>query len=460
MPQAIDTTLFNRAAKKVNEGARAIAPEWLADFLAPPEASVELTDMLTPMGSVMSKGTGLLAALGNKFKKAPVRTPTLVPGPVSEAKSKEIFDAVKRRPATVPSIKERRSHLVPNESDAQTVSDMIFGGDESGPRKLEGDTWSKLLQSVKKEKPSSTRHVSNMFPMGHPNNESVEQLVLGSKKVAGESDFIRDMNKLEINADTQRQAMQTDLAQQGGANALTRSRAQGPLSQEEIFQKVADRQRNANIVQQDLPLDVPLISHSPNVSPRRAEEAGKVLNNLLGNRETQMGRAGVRREPGDYVRSLHVTDTPDTNVFHEGKKRIMVSDPEDLGELANSVGHETQHAFDFRDRPKIFENYPDLSGYETPKGYSSHPSEVVARGRGNHTQFKFGSDKAGQLTLPEEFLLPLENGNEAIRGLQDEDMLDLITNMKNKYGFNLAPPVPKENLMQRRIQAPLFPVKR
>lgn len=61
-----------QGSSKANEMARAALPDWLADALVPAENVVEPSDMMNPMGSVLSKGSGLLQTLLKRFQRAPV----------------------------------------------------------------------------------------------------------------------------------------------------------------------------------------------------------------------------------------------------------------------------------------------------------------------------------------------------------------------------------------------------
>lgn len=463
MPQAIDTTLFNKAAKKVNEGARAIAPEWLADFLAPPEASVELTDMLTPMGSVMSKGTGLLAMLGKKFGKAPVRTPSILPGPVSESKSKDIFDIMKRperlevpdiaarradlpKPSvapTVPSIKERKTHLVPNEDDAQAAYDYLT---EKAEPKADNSGWGNLLKGLKDDPPGRHGYIAKNFVQGHADEDWFRgQRVLGIDPKTHESIFVEDLNRLENRATEDLDTMRKRLDDQG---SLSTKMGRGPSR---VNLPTVEAMKQSRAFQPNLPIDVPLVSHHPDVSPRVAEKASHTLNNLL---RTQPG------QPSDYVKTMYVGPESRGSAMSRGQsKRMDIANHPDINDVVNSVGHETQHAIDLKHNPSIFKDYPNLMFSEligAPSGYYRHPSETIARAAGNLEAFKNVSRETGQGMLDHDFMKQMEHGNEMLRGELSEDISDMVRSGVIDKHRRLT--TKNENIMSRPHQQKLeFP---
>ena len=225
----------------------------------------------------------------------------------------------------------------------------------------------------------------------------LQQPGLGAGQYDGSS-FLKEANDFE-------HARNDDL--HGLESMFTKDYSKRPRTLRELAES-ATSFKLQNARQSQLPTDVPIISHTPDVPIGVAEQVGKTVNSVLNPERLTV--------PGEYVRSIHVGPMSNAGgnfIFHNRTMNVGGKAP------ISTAAHETQHALDKMHNPEIFKGYPpmslsDLAG--PPKGYWSHPSEVRARTRGSLVDFLMRSEAQQQLPLDPKFLWELEEGKQKLYG--------------------------------------------
>lgn len=485
MPQGIplQTSLINKAMQDANRGIKTVTsakapgapgiPDWLVDLVVPPDAQIDPTDAMNPMGSVMSKGLGPLGKLGmtllkrfrggpttlgrlSDAKPLPIKGPTdsritgLPPAPPTapvttvgtggvKASEDQLFDTLRdrmerRRVRDIknpPQPKPRQEPLKPYDrlrgsaiskeptsfdgllvEDVDNMHDNIGGkGSQAGHSLREGETW--------KDRIPGQQTFSGLDEYGDPTSE------------AG-LEFMRDFNDLQWR-DNQVTGYMDNLF-----NRNAKQRIQYSIPE---FNRGAYEMEHAKQGNLMFGPGAPLFTASSEVPPYKANEALGTFNRAFKHlRDSNIVPPGV--EPSDLVKRVEFT--PGEGGLYSSNSKSFTAGVED----PTTIGHELRHAADDFTNPRMFDDYPVLNGVRTvdemPPRYWIHPTEVNARATGNISDLLDESAKTGQQTLPGDFLEQFGGKLSQMEGDLNADRRLLKDNIRqnaaNDIGVGKRPP--------------------
>lgn len=263
-----------------------------------------------------------------------------------------------------------------------------------------------------------------------------EQKTFGELGTDGAQDFMRDLNKLNLEESAQSDAMRGALNQYDRSvdERMREGRAKFRTSYPDEARDIAAL---STATQRDLPISgAPLISYNPaDFTQDAAQKAGQHLEELH-----KLAMAEDPRIPEDLTKLVRRMDLDGSGVkgnYQRYGKQLRASS----GDTIDTVGHEYQHAKDELTNPSLFDNYPDMrhsSLLGTPRGYYSHPSEVRARTGGALSKLMEEAKQTGQLPLPKSTLEPFGHNTEALKGDVEEALLEQIKIIEGKKALRRA----------------------